>query len=81
MERCPFCGSHNIVPLPLGDYLCLDCEEQFSEGERPSRYHQSTAQKVSGKVLSLVIKKGPYVIKTSKEAIPAILKEAKIFFF
>ena len=60
MIRCPYCHSHNVIALPLGDYLCLDCDEQFSEGERPSRRaSQNIAQKVSGKILSFAIKRGP----------------------
>ena len=80
MIRCPYCGSHNVIALPLGDYLCLDCDEQFSKGERaPRRYSQNAVQKVSGKVLSLAIKRGPALLKTGKAAIPIILKGAKIF--
>ena len=77
MIRCPYCGSHNVIALPLSDYLCLDCDEQFSKGERAPR--QSTVQKVSGKVLALAIKKGPSLLHAGKTALPVILKGAKIF--
>ena len=85
MIRCPYCGSHNVIALPLGDYLCLDCDEQFSKGERaPRKYSQNTAQKAAGKVLSLAIKKGPEILTTvarvGKAGIPALLKNATIFF-
>ena len=81
MIRCPYCKSHNVIALPLGDYLCLDCDEQFSKGERaPRHYTQNAVQKVSGRVLSLAIKRGPVLLKIGKAAIPAILKNATIFF-
>ena len=80
MIRCPYCGSHNVIALPLGDYLCLDCGEQFNKGERAPRYSQNAAQKLSGKLLAYAIKKGPSAIKAGQRAIPAILKGAKIFF-
>ncbi|MBP3257715.1 MAG: hypothetical protein J6M23_06965 [Bacteroidales bacterium] len=81
MIRCPYCGSHNVIALPLGDYLCLDCDEQFSKGERaPRRYSQNTIQKVSGRVLSLMIRRGPEVLNVGKTVMPAILKGAKVFF-
>lgn len=81
MIRCPYCGSHNVIPLPLGDYLCQDCDEQFSRGERaPRRYSQNAAQMLSGRLLSLVLKKGPTLLNVGRTAIPAILKGARIFF-
>lgn len=76
MIRCPYCGSHNVIALPLGDYLCLDCEEQFSKGERPSRH----GRKISGRVLSLIIKNGPRLAKAAERGLPVLLKGAKIFF-
>ena len=84
MVRCPYCGSHNVVPLPMGDYLCLDCEETFYEGERPHRNQRG----VKEKIICFLLKKGPElivkgskIIKTAgKEALPVILKNAKIFF-
>ena len=81
MIRCPYCGSHNVIALPLGDYLCLDCDEQFSKGERaPRKVTQNAAQKVSGKVISFIVKKGPCLIKAGKGTIPTLLKGAKVFF-
>ncbi len=79
MIRCPFCGSHNVIALPLGDYLCLDCEEQFHKGERAPRYTQNTARKISGRVLSLAIKRGPSLLKAGRTVLPAILKGATVF--
>lgn len=79
MVRCPFCGSHNVIALPLGDYLCLDCDEQFYEGEQPT-----PVQRISGRALSLVIKHGPRLLtaaaSAAKDGLPAILKAAKVFF-
>lgn len=80
MKRCPFCGSHNVIPLPMGDFLCLDCDEQFYEGETD----QTTCQKVSGKALSFLIKKGPKILsdasKVAVHELPKILKGATLFF-
>ena len=79
MVRCPFCGSHNVIALPLGDYLCLDCEEQFYEGEQPT-----TTQRISGRALCLLIKNGPKILSAAgnvaKEGVSALLKGATIFF-
>ena len=85
MIRCPYCGSHNVIALPLGDYLCLDCDEQFSKGERaPRKYSQNTVQKFSGKILSYAIKRGPKLLTTAakigKAGLPELLKKATIFF-
>ena len=84
MIRCPYCGSHNVYALPLGDYLCDDCGEQFSKGERaPRRYKQNAIQKVSGKVLWTIKKHGPDLVnglvKTGTK-LPSLLKHATIFF-
>ena len=76
MIRCPYCGSHNVIALPLGDYLCLDCEEQFYKGERSS----SVCRKISGRALSLIIKKGPLLVKVAKNNLPVLLRGAKVFF-
>ncbi len=80
MIRCPYCGSTNTTVLPMGDYLCLDCDEQFYKGERPPRNDRSR----HNRILSLVLKKGPqilsYTASVGKVAIPALLKNATIFF-
>lgn len=77
MIRCPYCGSHNVIQLPLGDYLCLDCEERFSKGERPPRNYR----KLTKKALAVLIKRSPEVItKLGGKALPAILKGASVFF-
>ena len=65
-----------MIALPLGDYLCLDCEEQFYKGERSS----SLCQKISGRALSLIIKKGPLLVKVAKNNLPVLLRGAKVFF-
>ncbi len=81
MIRCPYCGSTNTTVLPMGDYLCLDCDEQFYKGERaPRRCTQSPVQKISGRVLSLAVKHGPALLKAGKASLPAILKGALVFF-
>lgn len=80
MIRCPYCGSHNVIALPMGDYYCQDCEEQFYLGERPSRNDQARNRRL----LKLLLKKGPDILSGAADlgraAIPALLKGATIFF-
>ena len=77
MIRCPFCGSHNVIPLPLGDYLCLDCEERFSKGERPPRNYRM----ITKKAIALLVKIRPWdIIKLGGRALPDILKGTSVFF-
>ena len=76
MIRCPYCGSHNVVPLPLGDYLCLDCEEQFNKGERAPRHFR----KIVKFSLRYAKRHSLELANLGKVLLPAILKGAKVFF-
>ena len=80
MIRCPYCGSHNVIALPMGDYYCLDCEEQFNRGERPSRGDRNRQRRL----IQTLLKNGRDILSGAADlgvaAIPELLKGATIFF-
>lgn len=80
MIRCPYCGSHNVIALPLGDFYCQDCEEQFYLGERPSRKDRTLQRRL----IKTLLRRGRDILSGAAEIggaeIPAILKGASIFF-